>query len=103
VPLPDAEARAQILRVHMRRAERRAARRLFADSDWRRLIRATEGMSGAELEETVRRSLEARVRLADLADARGLIGEDELLDAAGAFEWNKPGRAQRRQSRWWGT
>jgi transitional endoplasmic reticulum ATPase len=103
VPLPDAEARAQILRVHMRRAERRAGRRLFADSDWRRLVRATEGMSGAELEETVRRSLEARVRLADLAEARGPIGEDELLDAAGAFEWNKPGRAQRRQSRWWGT
>jgi transitional endoplasmic reticulum ATPase len=103
VPLPDAEARAQILHVHMRRAERRAGRRLFESSDWRRLIRATDGMSGAEIEETVRRALEERVRLHDAADALGLITEAELLDAAGAFEWNKPGRAQRRSTRWWGT
>ena len=103
VPLPDPEARAQILHVHMRRAERRAGRRLFATSDWRRLIRATDGMSGAEIEETVRRALEARVRLNDLGDAQGQITEDELLTAAGAFEWNKPGRAQRRANRWWGT
>ncbi|MGH2604283.1 MAG: ATP-binding protein [Dehalococcoidia bacterium] len=102
VPLPEAEARLQILYVHMRRAERRAGRRLFESSDWRRLVRATEGMSGAEIEETVRRALEARVRLHDDADIQRLITEEELLDAAGAFEWNKPGRAQRRQ-RWWGT
>jgi hypothetical protein len=60
-------------------------------------------MSGAEIEETVRRALEVRVRLHDGADALGLITEDEVLDAAGAFEWNKPGRAQRGPTRWWGT
>lgn len=103
VPLPEAEARAQILHVHMRRAERRAGRRLFETSDWKRLVRATDGMSGAEIEETVRRALEERVRLNDDADARGLITEVELLEAAGAFEWNRPGRAQRRPTRWWGT
>ena len=101
VPLPDAEARGQILHVHMRRAERRAGRQLFEASDWRRLVRATEGMSGAELEETVRRALEARVRLNDADNAAGLITEDELLASVGAFEWNRPGRAQRR-TRWWG-
>ena len=102
VPLPEPEARGQILHVHMRRAERRAGRRLFEQSDWRRLVRATEGMSGAELEETVRRALEARIRRNDDTDA-GLITEEELLASVGAFEWNKPGRAQRKTSRWWGT
>lgn len=99
VPLPDDDARVQITRVHMRRAERRAGRQLFAPSDLRRLMRATDGMSGAELEETVRRALEARVRLAESNDPASLITEDELLIAAGGFEWNKPGRAQRRK-RW---
>lgn len=99
VPLPDAEARSQILRVHMRRAERRAQRPLFERSDWQRLVRSTEGMSGAELEEVVRRALEARVRLAD-ADEADLISEDELLLSAAGFEWNRHGRAQR-GPRWW--
>jgi transitional endoplasmic reticulum ATPase len=103
VPLPDPEARLQILRVHMRRAERRARRQLFAPTDLRRLVSATEGMSGAELEETVRRSLEARVRLHDAAHEDDMISEDELLRVVGAFEWNQPGRARKRPSRWWGT
>jgi transitional endoplasmic reticulum ATPase len=100
VPLPSAEARAQILHVHMRRAEWRAGRRLFERSDWRQLVRATDGMSGAELEETVRRTLEARVRLAENGTSDDLIVEDELLVSAATFEWNKPGRAQR-GLRWW--
>ena len=102
VPVPDAEARGQILHVHMRRAEHRAGRRLFEQSDWRRLIRTTDGMSGAELEETVRRALETRVRLHASGDTGGLITEDEVLMIVAGFEWNKPGRAQRRR-RWWGN
>ena len=102
VPLPEPEARTQILIVHMRRAERRAGRRLFESSDWRRLTRATDGMSGAELEETVRRALEVRVRRG-AGDDGNLITEAELVEAAGAFEWNHPGRAQRRSARWWNT
>jgi transitional endoplasmic reticulum ATPase len=104
VPLPDPEARAQILHVHMRRAEWRAGRKLFEQSDWKRLVRATDGMSGAELEETVRRALEARVRLHDEDTPENLITEDETITVAGAFEWNKPGRAQRREKqRWFGN
>lgn len=100
VPLPDDEARAQILRVHLRRAEGRARRRLFVDSDWRMAVRATEGMSGAEIEETVRRTLESRVRRSTPEPVESLIEEHELLAAADSFEWDKPGRAQRRK-RWW--
>jgi transitional endoplasmic reticulum ATPase len=95
VPLPDADARAQILHVHLRRAEHRAGRKLFELSDWQRIVRATDGMSGAEIEEIVRRTLEARVRLHD-SHTDAPISEDELLLSARGFEWNKPGRAQRR-------
>src|SRR5262249_38793187 len=72
VPLPDAEARDQILRVHIIKAEHRAGRQLFALSDLKRIVRATDGMSGAELEETVRRALETRVRLHAAGGGEGL-------------------------------
>jgi len=100
VPLPDVEARDQILRVHIIRAEKRAGRQIFEVSDLKRLVRATDGMSGAELEETVRRTLEIRVRLNSTGGPDDLITEDELLAAVAGFEWNKHGRAQRK-STWW--
>jgi hypothetical protein len=65
VPLPDRAARRAIFRVHLRQAERQAERELFAPFDeegWRQLLDATEGFSGAEIAEAVRRALEAKVR-----------------------------------------
>lgn len=97
VPLPDAAARAQILAVHLRRAEKLAERGLFAPSDYRRFIRGSEGMSGAEIEELVRRVLEERVRA---GDTEGVITEDELLTTMARFEWGRTGRARRRRP-WW--
>lgn len=89
VPLPDPASRREILLVHMRAAERRAGRQLFKELDkafdWRRLLRATGGMSGADLEEIVRRTLEARVRSA--ADGDDLIDARELLDEVRRFSW----------------
>jgi AAA+ superfamily predicted ATPase len=84
VPLPDPAARRAILEVRMRRAAEEAGRPLFDDfgeSDWAALAAATERFSGAELEETVRRALEARVR-AGAADGR-LDSADLLREAAG--------------------
>src|SRR5487761_639936 len=79
VPLPDPLARREIFQVHMRRAEKRSGRTLFQEFAWKRLLRSTGGMSGAELDEIVRRTLEARVRSsADPED--GLIAEQEVLD-----------------------
>jgi SpoVK/Ycf46/Vps4 family AAA+-type ATPase len=86
VPLPDPGARREIFQVHMRRAEQVADRTLFAELNWRPLLRATGGMSGAEIEEIVRRTLEARVRAADSATA-GVIGEGEILEEIRRFSW----------------
>lgn len=86
IPLPDPASRREIFLVHMRAAERRAGRQLFEELDWKRLLRATGGMSGAELEEIVRRTLEARVR-GPAAAEDSLVNDQELLGEVRRFSW----------------
>jgi transitional endoplasmic reticulum ATPase len=86
VPLPDAAARRAIFLVHMRRAEQRAGRPLFAEFGWKRLLRATAGMSGAEIEEIVRRTLEGRVRRNAPVD-EDQVDETEVLEEVRRFSW----------------
>ena len=62
VGLPTAEGREQILKIHCGAAERRAGRSLFAPLYWSKLRDVSDGLSGADLSEAVRRALEARVR-----------------------------------------
>ena len=82
VPLPGRDDRRAIFGVHMRRAERKAARPLFAELDeerWQALLDASNGFSGADVAETVRRALEAKVRSGATG---GRIQADELLAVA---------------------
>ena len=82
VPLPNRAGRQAIFGVHMRRAERVARRSLFAEPDeaqWSALLDATDGFSGADVAEVVRRALEAKVRSRATA---GRIEPDELLAVA---------------------
>ncbi|HEY4027354.1 MAG TPA: ATP-binding protein [Candidatus Dormibacteraeota bacterium] len=82
VPMPARDGRRAIFRVHMRRAEAKAGRPLFADLDdglWESLLDATEGFSGADVAETVRRALEAKVRSGATA---GRIEPGELVGMA---------------------
>ena len=82
VPLPDRSGRRAIFGVHLRKAERQANRALFetlGDAGWEDILDASEGFSGAEIEETVRRALEAKVR-AGAVD--GQISLRDLLDQA---------------------
>lgn len=97
VPLPDAEGRRQILAVHQGRANKLAGRRLFEDSGYERLIRGSQGMSGAEIAELVRRALEDKVRAGHV---EGYVTEADLLRATSEFEWGQQGRA-RKPRRWW--
>jgi transitional endoplasmic reticulum ATPase len=88
VPLPDAAARRAIFEVHLRKAETNAGRRLFEELNaaaWDRLLDASEGFSGAEIEETVRRALEVKVRA---GATEGEIGLHELLEQAATV--NRP-------------
>jgi SpoVK/Ycf46/Vps4 family AAA+-type ATPase len=82
VPLPDRAGRQAIFRVHLRKAERQAGRSLFESIDregWEELLDTSEGFSGAEIAEAVRRVLETKVRA---RAQEGQITLRELLDQA---------------------
>jgi hypothetical protein len=82
VPLPSAKGRRAIFEIHMSRAARKAGRRLFeepSESEWQALTEATEGFSGADIAESVRRVLEARVRSGATS---GVVVVDELVASA---------------------
>ena len=82
VPLPSTEGRRAIFEVHTRAAVRKAGRPLFeelSDEDWERLLAATAGYSGADIAESVRRVLEAKIRSGVTG---GLVAPDELLASA---------------------
>jgi AAA+ superfamily predicted ATPase len=81
VPLPSAGERRAIFRVHLQRADAQARRSLFepiTEDDWTELASVSEGYSGADIAEVVRRALEARVR----SDETGRIRPEELLALA---------------------
>ena len=82
VGLPDEAGRQAIFRVHLAKADVRAGRRVFETLDeggWERLLKATEGLSGADIAEAVRRALEIKVRAGATG---GQISQDELLAQA---------------------
>jgi len=82
VGLPDAGGRRAIFAVHLAKAEKRAGRPVFEGLDeggWERLLLATEGLSGADIAEAVRRALEVKVRAGATG---GSISQDELLAQA---------------------
>jgi transitional endoplasmic reticulum ATPase len=82
VPMPDRRGRQAIFQVHMRLSERKARRGLFKklqQRHWDALLDATEGFSGADVAETVRRALEAKVRSGATA---GEIQPEELVEVA---------------------
>jgi ATP-dependent 26S proteasome regulatory subunit len=84
VALPDAEAQRQIFELIRARTERAAERALFEPIEYRKILPAMGGMTGADISEIIRRALEAKVH-ARPADAR-LVSVNDLLDAIDAYK-----------------
>lgn len=78
VPLPEAEEREEILRLHQARAERAAGRPIFAPLQYDALIPRTAKMSGGDLAEIVQRALEEKVRLEGSGLSPGLVTTEDL-------------------------
>ena len=79
VPLPSRDGRRAIFELHLKKSQRLAGRAVFEPLDeggWERLLEATEGYSGADIAEAVRRALESKVRSRATG---GQISQDELL------------------------
>jgi transitional endoplasmic reticulum ATPase len=60
VPLPESDEKVEIMRIHMLRAESRAARKLFDRLDMDAILARTVKMSAADIAGIVRRALEAK-------------------------------------------
>lgn len=86
VPLPDDQAREEILKIKMNDAKTIAQRELFGDMDWSLLIQRTQGTTGADLTEIIRRTLEFRMRQGSQSGMPSLISTDEILWQIRNFE-----------------
>jgi len=78
VPLPEAEDREAIFRLHHARAERLAGRTIFAPINYDALIPRTAKMTGADLAEIIQRALEEKVRLEGSGAPAGLVTTEDL-------------------------
>ena len=79
VGLPEGPAQQEILQLAQTRAEQAAGRTLFADLDYRSLLPPMGGMSGAEISEVVRRTLEQKVQVAGEGREPGPVTTQDVL------------------------
>jgi proteasome regulatory subunit len=79
VPLPDPQAQQEIFLLNKAQAERDAGRPLFADLDFRSILPPMGGMSGAEIQEVIRRALETKVHRAGAGEAVGAVTTQDIL------------------------
>ncbi|MBI1845445.1 MAG: ATP-binding protein [Candidatus Rokubacteria bacterium] len=81
VPLPDAAAQQEILELIRLRTEKAAGRTIFDPVDYHRILPVMGGMSGADLSDIIRRTLEGKVHEAAEGGTPGLVTTDDLLVA----------------------
>ncbi|HYB43459.1 MAG TPA: ATP-binding protein [Candidatus Methylomirabilis sp.] len=85
VTLPNGPAQQEILELARAQAERAAGRRLVDDLDYRSVLPAMGGMSGAEIAEMLRRALEQKVHTAWQGRDAGLVTTQDILQQIDAY------------------
>ncbi len=86
VPLPDEEGREHILKIHFAKAEKIAKRCLFNSIDVPAIVNLTKGMSGADLAEIIRRTLEEKVRQTGNGENPTLVSTKDILSEINEYE-----------------
>lgn len=86
VPQPDEEGRREILAIHESKAEELAGRKLFVDLEIEKVLEKTEGFSGADLAEIVRRVLEEKVRLEGAGESPNPVTTEDVLRTLENYE-----------------
>lgn len=89
MPKPDTPGRKEILRIHIQQAEERAGGHLFKRMNAQRLAEATGGMTGADIAEIVRRTLEGKARAEASGESPGLVTGGELMQEIKSYERRK--------------
>ena len=80
VPNPDGQGRTEIFYIHKENAEKTAERPLFSDNlDAPKIMQLTEGYSGADIAEIIRRALEEKVRIEGQTGSQpGIVTTEDL-------------------------
>lgn len=86
VPLPDEQGRRQIFQIHFVRAEKVAKRQLLNGIDLDVIIRETDKLSGADIAEIVRRTLEEKVRKEGVGEETELVATEDILHEIKSYE-----------------
>lgn len=88
VKLPDDEERAEILKIKIDQAlELAQGKELFdADLDFNLLVKKTAGLSGADIEEVIRRVLVKNVKLKMRGEAATLVTTSRLIEEIESYE-----------------
>ncbi len=90
VPLPDKEGIMHIFGIHFHNAEKVANRTLLGkDYDPLRIASPTEGLSGADIAEIVRRVLEEKVLEQSLGRDPDLVSTEDVLSVIKSYERTK--------------
>lgn len=93
--LPDAAGRESIFGIHINKAQKIAGdtRELFNGIDANIIAKRTDGYSGADIAEIIRRALEKKVRLEGRGQDPGQVTTHDFLEQVDSYE-------RRRQDRW---
>jgi transitional endoplasmic reticulum ATPase len=89
VPLPETEAKREILRIQIERAEAIAGRRLFAEIDPDPILARTVKMSGADIAEIVQKVLEGKVQQEGSGAQPGPVTTEDLQRAIEEYRKTK--------------
>jgi len=93
-PLPDEEGRKQIFTIHMNIAQEIAKRELFNNVNLEVLVSKTEKLSGADISELIRRTLEEKVRQEGMGNGVNLVSTEDVLKELENYEKIRKTRKQ---------
>lgn len=85
-PLPDEEGRRQIFMIHMGKAEKIAERELFSKIDVDTLVLKTDKLSGADIAEVLRRTLEEKVRQEGMGNGVNIVNTEDITKELESYE-----------------
>ncbi len=98
VPVPDRKGRAEIFNIHMKKSEIAATRKLFKDLNIEEILNITENLSGADIAEIVRRTLEEKVILEEKGLKPDIVSTSDIILEIEKYERTE-GKKERKQKK----
>ncbi len=87
VPLPDENGRKELFYITTEKAIKTAERNLFLENiDWGKIARETDGLSGADIAEIIRRTLEKKAKLDGSGQNPDPVSAEDILNQIKKYE-----------------